>query len=219
MMLLLLVYPLRKRIKRLATWGSVGFWFRFHMCLGMFGPILILYHSRFSFGAMNSGVALTAMLIVAGSGIVGRFLYARVHRGYSGRKVEIRGVLSEVHEMIESLSSLDALAQPLRELLEPFEARAVKAGGSFQQSAAAVFSLGFATRAAKRSANKLIADVPDVQRKQLRGLVNEYFEATRRAAEFAYYDRMLRLWHLLHIPLFVLLVCTAIIHIVAVHMY
>ena len=44
-------------------------------------------------------------------------------------------------------------------------------------------------------------------------------KACARAAEFAFYDRLLRLWHLLHLPLFVVLVAAAILHIVAVHMY
>jgi hypothetical protein len=87
LMLLLLVYPFRKRIRYLRAIGSVGFWFRFHMLLGLLGPLAILYHARYSWGALNSAVAMGAMLIVAGSGLIGRFLYSRVHRGYSGRKL------------------------------------------------------------------------------------------------------------------------------------
>jgi hypothetical protein len=46
-----------------------------------------------------------------------------------------------------------------------------------------------------------------------------FFAAVRRAGEYAFYDRMLRLWHILHLPLFFILIATAILHIVAVHMY
>ena len=53
----------------------------------------------------------------------------------------------------------------------------------------------------------------------VRALLDDYFEAVRRAAEFAFYDRLLRLWHLLHLPLFIVLVAATILHIVAVHMY
>jgi len=82
LMILLLAYPLRKRTgRRMKVAGSVGFWFRFHMFLGLVGPLAILYHSRFTFGSLNSAVALGAMLIVASSGLIGRFLYSRVHRG------------------------------------------------------------------------------------------------------------------------------------------
>ena len=53
----------------------------------------------------------------------------------------------------------------------------------------------------------------------LRAGINDDFEAVRRAAEFAFYDRLLRLWHLLHLPLFFVLVAAAILHVIAVNMY
>lgn len=52
-----------------------------------------------------------------------------------------------------------------------------------------------------------------------RELMADYFEAVRRAAEFAFYNRLLRLWHLFHLPLFFVLVAAAVLHVVAVHMY
>jgi hypothetical protein len=53
----------------------------------------------------------------------------------------------------------------------------------------------------------------------VRELMDDFFKSVRRAAEFAFYDRLLRLWHLMHLPLFFLLVAAALLHIVAVHMY
>src|SRR5205814_2919423 len=63
-------------------------WFRFHMVLGIGGPLCILYHCNFSTGATNSNVALFSMLTVAGSGIIGRYIYAHIHNGLYGRKLE-----------------------------------------------------------------------------------------------------------------------------------
>lgn len=229
MMLLLLVYPLRKRIKSMASFGSVGFWFRFHMLLGLFGPLAVLFHSRFTWGALNSAVALNAMLIVAGSGLVGRFLYSRVHRGYSGRKLEVRSLLNEMHEVTASLDRFGESGEQMKSLLVPFEAAAVKAGSSFWRSAAAVVSLGLTTRKMQWQMGREIktafktAGLPKEQaldaRKGILAGSASYFLAVRRAGEFAFYDRMLRLWHVLHLPLFFVLVGTVVLHIVAVHMY
>jgi hypothetical protein len=72
LMLLLLVYSLRKRWSWLRFLGSTPSWFRFHMVLGVLGPLCILYRSEFSTGATNSNVALFCMLTVAGSGLIGR---------------------------------------------------------------------------------------------------------------------------------------------------
>lgn len=220
MMLLLLGYPLRKRAKPASrSVGTVGFWFRFHMLLGLIGPLAILYHSRFSWGALNSAMALGAMIVVASSGLVGRFFYSRVHRGYSGRKLELRSLKQEMDGMLARLEAAGLSHETVMGTIQPFEDRAVKAGSGFWSSAAAVVTLGVETRLAAR---RLAGGLPrgaDRRMIVLRELLAEYFQAVRRAAEFAFYDRLLRLWHLLHLPLFILLVAAAILHIVAVHMY
>jgi hypothetical protein len=229
MMLLLLVYPFRKRIKFMASMGTVGFWFRFHMLLGLLGPVAVLYHSRYSWGALNSAVAMLAMLIVAGSGLIGRFLYSRVHRGYSGRKIEVRALLVDMHTLLDSLVILGQDGALAQARLAPFEHQAVAAGTGFWPSAKSVLRLGVSTRVAQRRLRQdiLNSPVPDgvtaagmrATRRKLIGQSSTFFQAVRRAGEFAFYDRMLRLWHLLHLPLFFLLVATAILHVVAVHMY
>ena len=222
LMLILLAYPVRKRVRGNAAMGSVGFWFRFHMLLGLLGPLAILFHSRFSWGALNSAVALGAMIIVAGSGLIGRFLYSRVHRGYSGRKLEMRSLREDLVALVDLMRTGGLDASSIAEYYQPFEQRAVEAGASFWASAKAVIGLGYSSRIAQRKARRLIRqltkDDPE-RRAALKQRNREFFKAVRKAAEFAFYDRMLRLWHLLHLPLFVLLVASAIMHIVAVHMY
>ncbi|MGE5722787.1 MAG: hypothetical protein ACM3YM_10025, partial [Sphingomonadales bacterium] len=122
MMLLLLGYPLRKRARaRSRAPGSVGFWFRFHMLLGLLGPLAILYHSRFSWGALNSAVALGAMIIVAASGLIGRFLYSHVHRGYSGRKLELRSLKQEMDELLGDMEAHGFSRADILSRLQPLE--------------------------------------------------------------------------------------------------
>jgi hypothetical protein len=85
LMLLLFLYSARKRIRGPRILGSTAAWFRFHMVLGILGPLCILYHSNFALGAV-SNVALFCMLTVAGSGLTGRYIYARIHHGLYGSK-------------------------------------------------------------------------------------------------------------------------------------
>ena len=72
-MLLLLVYPLRKRLRFLGFLGTTKRWFQAHMALGILGPLLILFHSNFSLGATNSNVALACMLVVSAFGFRAAF--------------------------------------------------------------------------------------------------------------------------------------------------
>jgi hypothetical protein len=41
----------------------------------------------------------------------------------------------------------------------------------------------------------------------------------RQILELHFYERMFAIWHLLHMPLFIMMVVTGIIHVYAVHAY
>ena len=79
--LLLLLYPVIKRSRLFGAGTKAVFWFRWHMILGTIGPLFIFYHSNFSLGAVNSNIALFAMIAVFLSGIIGRYVYGKVHNG------------------------------------------------------------------------------------------------------------------------------------------
>ena len=112
MMVLLLLYSARKRVRWLRWLGSVTRWFEVHMVLGVLGPLCILFHSNFSLGATNSNVAFWSMLTVAGSGLVGRYLYAHIHYGLYGRQktlAELQGSAARLHSLGQSLPFLPDL--------------------------------------------------------------------------------------------------------------
>ncbi len=49
--------------------------------------------------------------------------------------------------------------------------------------------------------------------------IDLYNATIRKAAGLKFYDRLFGWWHVLHLPLFVLLIIAAIVHIIAVHFY
>lgn len=67
------LYSLRKR-SRIARWGSMASWLRFHMVTGIVGPYLVLLHAALRFGGL-AGVTLLLTGVVVASGVVGRYLY------------------------------------------------------------------------------------------------------------------------------------------------
>ena len=101
MMLVLILYPLRKRIRALRFLGRTTHWFKAHMILGILGPVLVLYHSNFQLGSFNSRVALYCMLLVAGSGVIGRHIYARIHSGLYGKKTNLEELRLQLAESLE----------------------------------------------------------------------------------------------------------------------
>jgi hypothetical protein len=232
-MSLLLVYPLRKRMRWLRSFGSVIFWFRLHMLLGMIAPTLILYHSNFSLGSMNSNVALFTMLTVAGSGLIGRFFYGKVHLGMSGQKAIAMGIMADVEALRGSIGMELPAASKLTTDLGAFGAYALQERTGFFAQLAAMPAIAFRARIARtrilnearqeifREAKlqKWSRTVRNAKLSEVSQLLQLYFAALKKASTLALFERLLALWHVLHLPLFYLLVVAVIVHVVAVHLY
>jgi hypothetical protein len=232
-MLVLLLYPLRKRMNSLRHLGSVGGWFRLHMMLGIVGPALILFHSNFKLGALNSNVALIAMLTVAASGLIGRYLYGRIHLGLYGRRAEIEELLADVDELKNAIEGGLLLPDDLYAALDAYAARALAGRRGATSSLLALLGLRLRWRSERarlvreterhvRVAGKELRWSWRLTRKRsrnIRELLGRFFAAVNKAAAFAFYERLFALWHILHVPFFILLVLTAIVHVVAVHLY
>jgi len=232
-MLLLLLYPLRKRLKVLRLLGGVAFWFRVHMILGLVGPALILFHSNFQLGSLNSNVALFAMLTVATSGLVGRYLYSKVHLGLYGRKVAVKEIVTDADSLRRLLGDGVPASKRIAEELDAFVRSALipRTGALANLWRALVLTVRARIIRRKlsveiRSLIKRDAKRRGWSRRMRRDRIAaalaymaQYLAAVRKAATFAFYERLLALWHVLHLPLFFLLVLTAVIHVVAVHFY
>jgi hypothetical protein len=233
LMLLLLLYPLRKRIRALRALGTVGFWFRTHMILGIVGPTLALLHANFHFGSINSNVALAAMLVVAISGVVGRYLYSKIHLGLYGRKAEVREILADADALKKAIGANLPVADTVVEQLTAFAQlgtvapKSVFAGFllipvvNVRASVVRIRLIADARQAIALEGKRLGWSRKD-RRRRLAGvaeLVTLHIAAVKKAAAFAFYERLFSLWHVFHLPLFFLLVISAIIHIFAAHFF
>jgi hypothetical protein len=231
MMLLLTVYPLRKRIRALRLLGGVPGWFRLHMILGVLGPVCILFHANFSLGATNSNVALFCMLVVSLSGIVGRYLYSKIHRGLYGRRIS----LTEMQAQGRALQRDDQLPllPEMVEHIEREEQRLLSWGASpltllLTPAALTLLVLG-ARRRLRRQISRAVtaaaARSPAIaqQRTRLARAAQAYaerrLEVSRQVAAFRIYERLFSLWHVLHLPLFFMLLVAGITHVIAVNVY
>ncbi len=233
MMLLLLLYPARKKWRRMRNWGLIKYWFRSHMVLGILGPVLVLYHANFDLGSLNSTVALFSTLLVAFSGIVGRYMYTKVHYGLYGRKSTLTGLREDLEANDEQLEEVFFFAPDMAERLHKFEQRVVSPPRNVLHSIGRLLLIGihtkwiqFVTLRQLKGALKQEADLSNWSRRQLRQRARDtrryilvFLATARRVVEFSFYERMFALWHVLHFPLFLLLIVAAVVHVVAVHMY
>lgn len=230
---LLLLYPLRKRVRLLRAIGPVSAWFRLHMLFGIVGPLLIILHSNFRLGSFNGRVALFATLVVAGSGIVGRYIYAKLHHGLYGRKANLQELRQHLESMRHADSQTSELIGELTADLTAYEDRLLgetpgvvgafaRAVSVVPQTARLRWQLGRRARqriAALAKTSPVIRDHRQRLTANTRRYLARRVAALRKFAQFRAFEKLFSLWHVVHFPLFIILVIAVIVHVLAVHMY
>jgi hypothetical protein len=233
MMLLLFSYPLRKHFAFARKWGRVKLWFVVHMFLGVGGPVLILLHSTFRVGSLNAAVALYSMLAVAISGVIGRFIYARVNRGLMGEQATLRDLQSRAGLQQENARSRLSFAPQVESRLRAYELHELNAKPGWLTYFRQVFWLPIQQWLVYRQCATDLKRTLQVlaitnrwkkkdfvkRKKHSKTLVRQYLQAVTRVAQFTAYERMFSLWHVAHIPFVYLLVISALVHVFAVHAY
>jgi len=231
-MVLLLLYPARKRATWLRFIGGVPEWFRLHMILGVVGPICILFHANFSLGAANSNVALFCMLAVAGSGVVGRYFYTRLHAHLDGRQAN----LAELQNIADTLTQqtsvvsvlpdlLTAVEREEKHLLEPAHGPVGRLFHVVTVGIRAVFARWRLHRLIERAVAQAARQSPTLAAHAARlattarRYADRRLDASRRVAEFRVYTRLFSLWHVLHVPLFIMLLIAGVVHVISVQIY
>ena len=203
------------------------------MAFGLVGPLLILYHCNFTFGSINSQVALYCMMLVAGSGIIGKHFYTRIHRGLYGRKTSLRELQSELTASIEKGHGLARLMPNLVARLDAMSAelqgneviQAVGVGQSIRWTFTRHFKYLVLRYTAWRDLRTAAATSSFVRRNQIRirqatiRYIRDYTNLMGRVAQFSMYERLFAIWHVFHLPIFFMMVLSALVHVLAVHMY
>jgi len=233
MMILLLLYSARKRLLWLRWLGGIPAWFEFHMVLGIVGPVLVLFHANFSLGATNSNVALICMLLVAGSGVIGRYIYTRLHARLDGHEItleQLKAAGDRLRSQTTSISFLAALLDVIdrteKRLIEPPKAIIARFPHLLTGAPRMALARWIVHRAINRAVNDavrresaLIAQHAQRIAAVTRSYADRRLDAGRRMAEYKAYARLFSLWHVLHIPLFFMLLIAGIVHVVAINIY
>ena len=220
MMLLLLLYPLRKHLRIMRHLGPVKFWFRTHMLFGVLGPVFILFHSGFQLGSLNSNVALFCMLVVASSGLVGRYFYTKIHHGLYGRKATLDELIRHSALLQGALQAALTAYPAAVQQVEAFEQQARQAPAGFAASLFRLISLGTRTWILYLLLRlRVPRALSSRERRSMLRHVGARLESIRKIAEFQFYERLFSIWHVLHFPLFLMLIISGTVHVIAVHMY
>jgi hypothetical protein len=223
--LLLFLYPLRKRIPWLARKGSAKHWLDFHIVLGMTAPALIALHASFKFHGI-AGMAFWIMLLVALSGLVGRYLYAQVPRSINAAELSLRELAEQEDELTTMLAGQNVLTvaalEPFLHAPSPDEVKRMTALRALFVMMMLDLSLPFRIARLRRSflgplgkcaclgglfstGNRNLEEVVRTARRKA--------SLSKRIAFLAQTQQVLHLWHVIHRPFSYSFAVLAVLHI------
>ena len=218
LMVLMLLYSVRKRAKPLRNLGRLRAWLDFHIFCGIVGPLLVILHSSFKVQGLVA-LSFWSMIAVALSGVLGRFLYLQIPRTRAGDELTLAEVAARREELARRLEEL-GLPPEIRGQLDRIALGGVSADARllpllFHLPLQSV-SLGWRLLTFRR---RLQAELKGAPRPLLR-------EATRAARRKAVLERRIVLWsrlqqlfhywHVFHKPFAVVMYVFMVVHVAVV---
>jgi len=166
-------------------------------------------------------------LLVAGSGLIGRYIYTHIHHGLYGKRISLGELQRETEDKYSELLHIYEMDEKLNNRRSAMEDKALQNYTGIMMSLVHVISLAIDSRLLQsriikllKSKNTSSATPTEMHKNQIiMEFVERYTMALRRIVAFRVYERLFSLWHVLHLPLFFMMIITSIIHIFAVHMY
>ncbi len=216
MMILMLSYTLRKRLKVFRDWGILSRWLNVHIFFGIVGPLLVVLHTAFKVQGLVA-VSFWSMVAVAGSGIFGRYLYLQIPRNIQGDEIDIK----ELEESNKSYSNeLKRDYNLSDETIKQLEARE---SFTIAQGAGAIrILLTILVRDAvrpfqfrrRRREHADLRHIPREARHKILTITRKKSLLARRILLFNETQRLFHYWHVVHKPFAIIMYAIMVIHIV-----
>ena len=98
------LYPLRKRYRWLSFTGAVPAWLDVHIVVGLALPFVVAAHAGWRFEGLI-GLGYLAMVLVALSGVIGRYLYVHIPRSQNGVELSMEEVAARRRALITEIAA------------------------------------------------------------------------------------------------------------------
>jgi len=217
-----MLYSGRKRVPFLKGRGPIRTWLNMHIYLCLVGPVLISLHTALKLRGLGV-YSYWSMMIVAGSGIVGRWLYQQFPRTIKGQEMtldEIRAEQGEVRARLTGEFALSAGFLAEVDALAEESVRRIRGGSGDSLLALPALLVDDALRPfrlaklrrrlqkerhlARREAHALLA------------LIGRQVATVRRIAFLGTFRRLFTYWHVTHLIFFVAMFALLVLHVATV---
>jgi len=208
----ILIYVLRKRVRAMAHWGLLKHWLEFHIFLCTLGPILILFHTSFKFGGLVA-ISFWSMVAVFLSGIIGRFIYLQIPRSIEGRELslqEVQGMKTNIGTVLSGSYNLDE--ESLNVLIDSTKKKVSIYHNSFLKRTFSGFSV---RRNAIRQVKSVLKKnkLSRQERKNVLNLVKHELTLNRRIERLHTMQNLFKYWHVAHFPFAIVMLVIMVIHV------
>lgn len=209
MMLLLLLYSLRKRTRAFGKAGAISRWLDIHIFFGSVGPLFIILHSTLKLNGLVA-ISFWSMVLVALSGFIGRYLYIQIPRSIRGKELTMDEIQQQSKSLGNELLKTYKIDEKEIEHLENAVAGSVKTGliGMVFADIFRFFKLYSIERQLRRRKG-----IPKKSSKQLIKLLTQKALLDRRIVVWSKVHKLFHYWHVFHKPFAVIMYLIMFVHV------
>jgi hypothetical protein len=193
------IYIARKRYNFMSKYLRLKYLLEFHIFLCVLGPILILFHTAFKFGGIVS-IAFWSMVAVVLSGVLGRYIYIQIPRTIEGRELSLGEVKNLKIDLATVLKDRFLLNKDLIELIIDFT--------NNKHQGISKLSVQGLRKVLKKN------NLPKSEITTILKMVRKERNLSSKIARLQTMQKLLKYWHVLHMPFALIMLVIVIIHII-----
>jgi hypothetical protein len=216
MMIVMLVYSMRKRTPLLGKSTTLQSMLNFHIYLGIVGPLLIVLHTSFKIQGLVA-ISFWSMVAVALSGFFGRYLYKQIPRNVQGAELTLKELERLSAERAAELQSKFHLnAESIARLEEVIKKFATHLSGSAMKSVMMLLTDDLFRFWSRRRFSQTVKHTVSLSSRELHDFTREAFSRAllqRRITLLNQVQRIFHYWHVVHKPFAIIMYLIMVVHI------
>jgi len=215
--LFLWLYPLRKKYRWLSFTGTMAQWLDGHVGVALILPFLAAVHASWRFEGLI-GLGYLSMLVVALSGIAGRYLYVHIPRSATGLELTAEEIAAERQGLVGEIARTTGLPAAQVETVlrsDPSPCEGLGVIGTLKRMVSDDFARWRSARALRRLCDSQYGAIRPNRRtvRRMLRLARKEMSLTQQARMLAATQRLFRFWHVAHRPFAITALVAVLVHV------